>query len=224
MPTLTIDDIKVEVPEGTTMLEAARQAGVEDPDPLLPRRRPGHRRLPRVPRRGRGRHDPGRLLRAAGDRGHGGQDQHRQVRDGRQTVVELLLSEHDGDCQTCDRSADCELRSLADELGIGEIRYEGEKTFKMIDDSTPALVRDTGKCVACRRCVTVCNEIQGVGGLFAAEPRLRHRHRPGVRPGPERRRLRAVRPVRRRVPGGRHHRAQPDRRGLGRARRSRPST
>ena len=90
-----------------------------------------------------------------------------KVRDARQMVVELLLSEHDGDCQVCARSADCELRSLALDLGIGELRYQGEKTFKMIDDSTPALVRDTGKCIACRRCVTVCNEVQGVGGLYA---------------------------------------------------------
>ena len=88
------------------------------------------------------------------------------ARKGRQTVVELLLSEHDGNCQTCARSGDCELRTLARDLGIDEIRYEGERTTKTIDDSTPALVRDSGKCIMCRRCVTVCNETQGVGALF----------------------------------------------------------
>ena len=61
---------------------------------------------------------------------------------------------------------------------------------------------------SCRRCVTVCNEIQGVGALFAAGPRLQDRHRPGLRQQPERRRLRAVRPVRRGLPGRRHHREQ----------------
>ena len=76
-------------------------------------------------------------------------------------MLELLLSEHDGDCQTCVRSADCELRRLAEELNVTEIRYEGEKTFCMLDDSTPALVRNTGKCVSCRRCVTVCSQTQG---------------------------------------------------------------
>jgi iron-only hydrogenase group A len=81
-------------------------------------------------------------------------------------VVELLLSEHDGNCQTCARSADCELRTLARDLGIEKLHYEGEKTRRVVDDSTPALVRDTGKCVMCRRCVTVCNETQGVGALF----------------------------------------------------------
>jgi iron-only hydrogenase group A len=51
-------------------------------------------------------------------------------------------------------------------MGIDEIAYTGERTRRLLDHSTPALVRDTGKCVMCRRCVTVCNEIQGVGALF----------------------------------------------------------
>jgi NADH dehydrogenase/NADH:ubiquinone oxidoreductase subunit G len=80
--------------------------------------------------------------------------------------LELLLSEHDGDCQTCSRSSDCELRCLSIAMGIDEITYTGQRTLRIIDNSTPALVRDTGLCVSCRRCVTVCNEIQGVGALF----------------------------------------------------------
>ena len=69
------------------------------------------------------------------------------ARDGRQMVVELLLSEHDGDCQACGRTADCELRAWPPTRASASCRYEGEKTRKRIDDSTPALVRDTGKCV-----------------------------------------------------------------------------
>jgi iron-only hydrogenase group A len=90
----------------------------------------------------------------------------RRVRHARRLVVELLLSEHNGDCQTCDRSVDCELQALAAELGIREVAFVGEKTRKRIDTSTPALVRDNGKCIKCRRCVTVCNEGQSVGALF----------------------------------------------------------
>ena len=90
----------------------------------------------------------------------------RRVRELRRAVVELLLSEHNGDCQTCDRSEDCELRALAAELGIREVGYDGEKTRKRIDASTPALVRDSGKCIKCRRCVSVCLETQHVGALF----------------------------------------------------------
>ena len=90
----------------------------------------------------------------------------RRVRQARRTVVELLLSEHDGDCKTCERNNDCELQELARQLGILDVRYEGEKTAKIIDDSTAALVRDSGKCIKCRRCVTICNEVQAVGSLF----------------------------------------------------------
>jgi len=90
----------------------------------------------------------------------------RRVRNARQTVIELILSEHRGDCKICDRNNDCELAELARELGISNVRYEGEKTKQEIDDSTPALYRDSGKCIKCGRCVTVCNEIQTVGSLF----------------------------------------------------------
>jgi len=90
----------------------------------------------------------------------------RRVREARKTVVELMLSEHEGDCPTCDRNADCELQALARELGIRENRYEGERTHKEVDLSTPALIRDSGKCIKCRRCVSVCAETQGVGALF----------------------------------------------------------
>lgn len=90
----------------------------------------------------------------------------RRVRQARRNVVELLLSEHDGDCKICERNNDCELQELARQLGILDVRYEGEKTARIIDDSTPALIRDSGKCIKCRRCVTVCDEIQAIGSLF----------------------------------------------------------
>jgi len=90
----------------------------------------------------------------------------KRVRKARRNVVELLLSEHDGDCKTCERNNDCELQELARQLGILDVRYEGEKTAKIIDDSTAALVRDSGKCIKCRRCVTICNEVQAIGSLF----------------------------------------------------------
>lgn len=91
----------------------------------------------------------------------------KRVRQARRTVVELLLSEHDGDCQLCARSEDCELRKLAEELGIRHNRYEGAKPLSSTDASTAALVRDNAKCIKCRRCVQVCSEIQHVGVLSA---------------------------------------------------------
>ena len=89
-----------------------------------------------------------------------------RVRNGRRTVVELLLSDHVGECQTCVRNDDCELQAVARQLGIREVTYPGEKSRQLIDESTPALVRDAAKCILCRRCVTVCGEVQGVGGIF----------------------------------------------------------
>ncbi|MBN2040193.1 MAG: iron hydrogenase small subunit [Spirochaetes bacterium] len=89
-----------------------------------------------------------------------------RVRNARRMIVELLLSEHEGDCQYCDRSEDCELKKLANELGIRAPKYTGEKTGSKIDDTTPAIIRDSGKCIKCRRCVTVCNAVQNVGAIF----------------------------------------------------------
>jgi NADP-reducing hydrogenase subunit HndD len=90
----------------------------------------------------------------------------RRVREARKVVIELLLSEHEGDCQICDRNEDCELQSIARDLGIRELRYEGEKAPRCKDESTAGLVRDSAKCISCRRCVTVCTQTQTVSALF----------------------------------------------------------
>jgi NADP-reducing hydrogenase subunit HndD len=166
MPNLTINGKPIEVPAGTTILTAAKQLGIDIPtmcflegkDPL------GACRVCMVEVEG------AKTLMAAcatpaGD-GMNVKTNSKKVREARRTVVELLLSEHEGNCQYCDRAEDCELKALAYELGIREVRYEGEKVPAVEDESTPALVRDSGKCIKCRRCVTVCNEVQGVGALF----------------------------------------------------------
>lgn len=89
-----------------------------------------------------------------------------RVRNARKTVVDLMLSEHVGDCRYCDRGDDCELQELSNVLGMRQPMYEGEKPVSHLDSSTPALMRDTGKCIKCRRCVMACNEVQNVGALF----------------------------------------------------------
>ncbi|HOZ47050.1 MAG TPA: NADH-dependent [FeFe] hydrogenase, group A6 [Candidatus Hydrogenedentes bacterium] len=166
MPTVTIDNITVEVPDGTTVLKAAQKAGVKIPTLcyLEDVQAIGACRVCLVEIEG------ARTLMASCvtpvTNGMVVHTNSRRAREARRTVVELLLSDHDGDCQTCDRNEDCELQALARDLGIREIRYAGEKSKKIIDNSTPALVRDTSKCVLCRRCVTVCCETQGVGGIF----------------------------------------------------------
>ena len=166
MPVVTIDNSRVEVAEGTTILEAARSAGVHIPSLcyLKDVQAIGACRVCLVEVEG-----AKALVAACAMPVAENMKIHtntRRVRESRRTVVELILSEHDGDCQTCARSEDCELQTLARQMGIKDIRYSGERTKKSADNSTPALVRDTAKCVQCRRCVTVCNQTQGVGALF----------------------------------------------------------
>lgn len=88
------------------------------------------------------------------------------VREARKMILELLLSDHRMECPTCPRNLNCELQALAKQYGIEEITYEGEKAPVIVDESSPSLIRDSSKCILCRRCVAVCQEIQQVGVLF----------------------------------------------------------
>ena len=86
-----------------------------------------------------------------------------RVRHSRQLTLELILSNHRMDCLTCARNAHCELRELAAELGIDAVRYANDELLPRIEDSAPHLVRDNSKCVLCRRCTAVCRKYQEVG-------------------------------------------------------------
>lgn len=92
-----------------------------------------------------------------------------KVRRSRKVTLELLLSNHDRKCLTCVRNRNCELQTLAEELGITEISYEGERTEHEADDLSPSVVRDNNKCILCRRCVSMCKNIQTVAVIDAAE-------------------------------------------------------
>lgn len=85
----------------------------------------------------------------------------------RRANVELLLSNHPKDCLTCPKNLDCELQTLANQLNIREIHYQGEMMSYSIDESSLALIKDPNKCVMCRRCETMCNEVQTCGILSA---------------------------------------------------------
>lgn len=88
-----------------------------------------------------------------------------KVRKARKMIIELLLANHYGECITCKRNLNCELQTLAAEYGIEEVRFEKPKERRYeIEASTP-IVRDNDKCVLCRRCVRVCEEIQGVEAI-----------------------------------------------------------
>ena len=93
----------------------------------------------------------------------------KKVRDARRINLELLLSNHDRKCLTCDRNQKCELQKLADDLGVTGITYEGERNVYDVDDISPSIVRDNNKCVLCRRCVSACKNIQTVSVIDATE-------------------------------------------------------
>ena len=83
----------------------------------------------------------------------------------RRTSVELLLSNHNKDCQECSKNGNCELLHVAKLVGAREGRYEGHKTPVTIDNLAPGLIRDTSKCILCGRCIVRCKEAQGIGIL-----------------------------------------------------------
>lgn len=85
----------------------------------------------------------------------------------RRANVELLLSNHPKDCLTCAKNLDCELQTIANHLNIREIHYQGEMMNYPKDESSLALIKDPNKCVMCRRCETMCNEVQTCGVLSA---------------------------------------------------------
>ena len=83
----------------------------------------------------------------------------------RRAIVELLLSDHPNSCLTCAKNLDCQLQSIAHDLGVREIPYTGEMRELPIDKDSYSIVRDPNKCILCRRCETMCNEVQTVGAL-----------------------------------------------------------
>ena len=163
MISLTIDNIPVIVPEGTTILEAARSAGIRIPSLcyLKDVNEIGACRICVVEVKG------ARSLMASCvypvSEGMEVKTNTPKVRHSRQLTLELILSNHRMDCLTCSRNAHCELRQLAADLGIDAVRYANDQLLPQIEDSALHLVRDNSKCVLCRRCVAACRKQQAVG-------------------------------------------------------------
>ncbi len=169
MPKLTIDKAGVEVPWGTTILNAARTVGIRIPSLcyLEGVHVVGGCRVCLVEVEG------ARTLAASCSmpvaEGMKVRTNTPRVRAARRMVVELLLSDHGGECQTCVRSNDCELQTVARDLDVRELHFTGAQHQRLVDTSTPALVRDSSKCIMCRRCITVCSEIQATRALWAQD-------------------------------------------------------
>lgn len=164
MITLTIDDQTVHVPAGTTLLEAARKIGIHIPTLCTYselHHAPGACRVCVVEVE-RSRNLAASCVTPAAE-GMRVQTNSERVRRNRRAVVELLLSDHPQDCTTCRRHGKCELQAVAEQVGVGEIRLQRTKFgTDGLDASSPALVRDSRKCIDCLRCVTACAEMQSV--------------------------------------------------------------
>ncbi len=163
MVNLTIDNIPVSVPAGTTVLEAARSAGIKIPSLCFLKdiNEIGACRICVVEVKG------ARSLVAScvypvseGMEVFTNTD---KVRHSRQLTLELILSNHRMDCLTCARSGKCELQDLAADLNIDAVRYVPDDLPPQIEDSAAHLVRDNSKCILCRRCTAVCRKLQEVG-------------------------------------------------------------
>jgi iron-only hydrogenase group A len=164
----SIDGCTVRVPMGTTILDAARQAGVRIPTlcahPDLCTA--GLCRICVVEVEGMRTlqaacaypiHQPIKVLTHT-----------RKVRQARRHTIDLLLSRHYGECYTCPRNNNCELQALAREHGVDFFRFgHPERPVFAVDRSSHSVVRDMNKCVLCRRCVRTCIDIQEVGCLEA---------------------------------------------------------
>lgn len=165
MINIEIDGISVEVKEGTTVLEAARKAGVDIPTLcyLKEINEIGDCRMCIVEIEGRKG-----FVTSCMQKAQDGMKVHtntKAVMEARKTVLDLILSNHPKDCLNCVRSGNCELQALAIKLNVENIEYEGERTSQKIDDKSPAIVRDFEKCVLCRRCVGACKKVQQIGAI-----------------------------------------------------------
>lgn len=163
--TLTIDGRKVEIEHGSTILQAARKAGIDIPTlcHLEEINEIGACRVCVVEVEG-----AKTLMASCVAPVADGMVVHTnssRVRNSRRITTELLLSNHPYECPTCIRNGNCELQSLAERLGIRSVRYEGERIEYTPDTSTPSIVRDPNKCILCRRCVAVCDKIQSVKAI-----------------------------------------------------------
>ncbi len=160
-----INGIPVEVEEGTSVLNAAKKAGVRIPtlcyhDDLKPF---GSCGLCIVKQEG-----SAKILRACAapvNEGLSVITNDNELYEVRKTILELILSTHPSSCLTCIRNGECELQDLAAEFGIREQPFEVRISDRERDDSSASIVLDPEKCIKCGRCVQVCQDLQGVFAL-----------------------------------------------------------
>ena len=163
--TLTIDGTKVTVKQGSTILDAARQANIDIPTLCFLKEinEMGDCRMCIVEVEGRKGFATSCIQKA--EEGMVVHTHTPAVLEARRMVLDLIISNHAKDCLTCTRSGNCELQNLAIKFNVLNIEYEGERTKHKVDDKSPSIVRDFNKCILCRRCVGACKNVQGIGAI-----------------------------------------------------------
>ena len=169
---ITINDQPLTVPEGTTILEAAKNIGIIIPTlchldlkEFKMVNKTASCRVCMVELKGRPSLVPACATKVAKDMVI--RTDTVRVIQARRMAVELLLSNHPNECFTCPKNLECELQALAQRLGVREIEWTGEKMNYESDNSSKAIIKNPNKCIMCRRCETMCNEVQTCGILSA---------------------------------------------------------
>lgn len=165
MINLTIDDQKISVPKGTTILKAAKQAGIDIPTLCFLKEinEVGDCRMCIVEVEGRKGFATSCIQTV--EEGMVVHTHTPNVLEARHVILDLIISNHSKDCLTCTRSGNCELQSLATKFNVLQVEFEGERTEHEIDDLSPSIVRDFNKCILCRRCVAACKNVQKIGAI-----------------------------------------------------------
>jgi NADH-quinone oxidoreductase subunit G len=168
--TLTINNKKIQVEQGTTILNAAKKLNINIPTLChlkihdnKTENHPGSCRVCVVEVEGRKNLAPACCTPVMNDMVI--KTNSIKAIKARRSMVELLLSNHPQDCLLCEKNSECELQKLAADMNIKSIKYTGEKSKFPKDTSSFSIIRDLDKCILCRRCVTMCNEVQTVGVL-----------------------------------------------------------
>ena len=165
MVSLTIDNQKIQVKEGTTILEAAKQAGIDIPTLCFLKdiNEVGDCRMCIVEVEGRKGFATSCIQKV--EEGMIVHTHTPNVLEARHVILDLIISNHAKDCLTCTRSGNCELQTLAVKFNVLNVEFPGEMTKHKIDDLSPSIVRDFNKCILCRRCVAACKNVQGIGAI-----------------------------------------------------------
>lgn len=169
MINLTINNVPVQVREGSTVLEAARSIGIKIPTlcHMKELSELGACRVCVVEVK-----DMRNLVAACEYPVYEGMEVYtntQRVLNARKITLELILSDHRKDCLSCERNTNCELQRLSYKYGCDSNKFAGETRDFVFDDSTDYLIRDNSKCILCRRCIAVCKKMQGVGVIGANE-------------------------------------------------------